>query len=384
MSRLPLLAALLIAGGVAGAAPYVPADDERVVETLPAGLRPPPRGLPLGAALAHAQEAIAAARRSGDPRWLGSARAVLTPWWAQADPPPGVRLLRATIRQSTHAFGEALLDLDALLAPGRAVPPGVRAQALLTRATVHQVRGDWAAARADCRLLQPLAPVPATACLAELQGLAGRQDDARAAFDDLAAGIGDGEGARWLAVSRAELAERSGHGLQAEAHYRAALGLRARGERPAPDADPYALGAYADLLLDQRRAAEVPPLLQGRERVDGLLLRLALAWQQLGEAARLRQAATALQARFDAARERGEQVHLREEARFELQVKGRAAVALALARADWAVQKEPADARLLWAAALAAGEPSAAEPVRRFVREQGLRDQRLAAAGAWP
>lgn len=383
MVRLLSLAVLLIAGGAAGAAPYVPADDERIVETLPAGLRPPPRGLPLGAALAHAQEAITTARRTGDPRWLGSAQAVLAPWWTQADPPPGVRLLRATIRQSTHAFDEALADLDTLLASGHALPPGVRAQALLSRASVRQVRGDWPAAQADCRALQVLASAPAAACLAELQGLAGQQDEARAAFDGLAARIGEGEPARWLAISRAELAERSGRDAQAEAHYRAALGLQSAGDRPAPDADPYALGAYADLLLVQGRAIEVPPLLQGRERVDGLLLRLALAWQQLGETGRLRQATADLQARFDAARERGEQVHLREEARFELQLKGRVAVALALARADWAVQKEPADARLLWAAAQAAGDPAAAEPVRRFVRAQGLRDRRLAAAGAW-
>ena len=45
--------------------------------------------------------------------------------------------------------------------------------------------------------------------------------------------------------------------------------------------DPYLLGAYADLLLDQGRAREAAELLKNENRADGLLLRLALAESML-------------------------------------------------------------------------------------------------------
>ena len=62
-----------------------------------------------------------------------------------------------------------------------------------------------------------------------------------------------------------------------------------------------------------------------------------------------------LAARFDATRRRGDTVHRREEARYALEVEDDPARALALARANFAVQKEPADVRLLADAARAAG-----------------------------
>ena len=54
---------------------------------------------------------------------------------------------------------------------------------------------------------------------------------------------------------------------------------------------------------------------------------------------------TLLADRFAAAKAGGVQLHLREEARFELEVRGDAATALGLALANWKIQKEPSDAR---------------------------------------
>lgn len=54
---------------------------------------------------------IGRARASSDPRDLGRARAALGRWWADADVPVEVRVLRAVIRQSLHEFGPALEDL---------------------------------------------------------------------------------------------------------------------------------------------------------------------------------------------------------------------------------------------------------------------------------
>jgi tetratricopeptide (TPR) repeat protein len=399
-----LLAAWLLgAAATVQARPYVPTSDAQVVETVRPGtsggaearlrqlkarwlaqafatdshaasaaVAAKPTAQQLGVATAYAREAIEQARREGDPRWLGSAQAALAPWWQQPEPPPAARLLRAIILQSNHDFEPALQDLNALVTDPR-VPLPLRAQAQLTRASVLQVRGRWQEAAADCRALEAVAPIESAACLAELGSLSGHADAAQAQLQKLSQGLQqqsvNGQAA-WLALMRAELAERRGRTNEALGLYQQALRAHA---------DAYTLGAYADCLLDAGRAAEVVPLLQDRQAVDGLLLRLALAWRALGpaHAQQAEQAVATLQARFNAAHLRGERVHLREEARFELQLKQRPQAALALAQANWAVQKEPADVRVLLQAARAAASPQTLAATRQWVREQGLVDARL-------
>jgi hypothetical protein len=137
------------------------------------------------------------------------------------------------------------------------------------------------------------------------------------------------------------------------------------------------LARYADLLLDHGRAEAVVALLPGEPRDDGLLLRLAIAELRLGLASagshrRL------LRARFEAARRRGEALHLGEEARFRLELESEVREALRLARENFSVQREPRDARSLLEAALAAGEPAAAEPALTWLRATGLQDVSIA------
>jgi hypothetical protein len=118
--------------------------------------------------------------------------------------------------------------------------------------------------------------------------------------------------------------------------------------------------------------------------VDGLLLRRALALRQSGQRAALAAAVAELDARFAAAERRGDGVHLREQARFELALRGDVGRALALARRNWEAQKEPADARILLEAAAAARAPAAARPVLDWIRAAGVEDVALARlAGAF-
>jgi hypothetical protein len=180
----------------------------------------------------------------------------------------------------------------------------------------------------------------------------------------------------WGAGLAAELAVRLGDPAAAERWFATALA--------AAPGDGYLLGARADFLLDAGRAAEVLPLLAGQTHADGLLLRLALAERRLpdlGDAAAAHVAT--LRDRFDASRARGDRIHMREEARFELHLAGRPQAALRLAIDNWAVQREIADARILLEAALASGQPDAARPVLDWmaatrIEEPHLRD--LAAA----
>jgi len=106
---------------------------------------------------------------------------------------------------------------------------------------------------------------------------------------------------------------------------------------------------YADLLLDAGRPAEVISLLGHRKSGDIVLLRLAIAAKAAGDP-RVAEWSALLEEGFALARATGNELHLREEARYALEVLGDAPRAVDLARRNWAVQKEPADARMLLAA----------------------------------
>ncbi len=376
----PLLLALC---GVGGALPAhaaqarVPLHDSEVVEVLRErplseqdkawrALRAQARAHPADVKLATqvAWQALRWARQDGDPRWLGQAQAALAPWWSQPVPPDDVRLLRATILQSTHDFDAALRDLRALV---QARPD--LAQAWLTLASVLQVTGQYDEALSACNALKAAgAPWHAQACGLELRSLRGEPDAAQRGLAVLVVRA-PRELSGYINLIRAELAQRQGQPDQAAALYQSVL---------ASEDDVYAQGAYADLLLDQGRAAAVVALLKGHERNDALLLRLAQAYAATGDA-ELGRSVQALHARFAAAHERGDSVHRREEARFTLYLLKRPVEALKLAQLNWQVQKEPADARILLEAAQAAGEPQAADTVRAFARRWGWADKRLEA-----
>jgi hypothetical protein len=172
----------------------------------------------------------------------------------------------------------------------------------------------------------------------------------------------------WALTVLAEIATRLGYARAAEAHFKEALSLGLR--------DTYLLGAFADFLLDEGRAKEVEALLKTDTQPDGLLLRLALAERQLASP-QLPSHVQNLSARFAANRMRGERLHLRDEARFTLYLLAKPDEALQLAKRNWAVQKEPWDARVLLEAALQAHDPLAARPVLDWLQATRLEDKRL-------
>lgn len=377
---------LLIAGAAlavvaASAAPFVPARDADVLETLPertdptvAPLRPlraaataQPKDLRAVAPFVRA--AIETAREQGDPRFLGQAQAALSPWWNDPEAPPIAALLRATIRQSLHDFEGSIADLDRLIARH---PRDV--QARLTRATALTVVGRHREAIADCEALVASAPsLVAIICRAAPESQIGR---AKAAFDRLREALEaqpriDPVIGVWGWTLAGEIAARRGDMDSAEAAYRSALAFAPR--------DAYLLGAYADLLVDTGRVRDAVALLAPHARHDALLLRLVIASSGLDEE-RARHAVwkSELAARVDAARRRGDGVHRREEALYTLAVENDAARAVALARANFNVQREPVDARVLAAAARAAGDASGLRVVQEWQSATGLEDVALA------
>lgn len=378
-SKIVAAFALACALGSAGAAPYIPASGAQVLERLPGGVGPERRDLqrlrtaldanPANLELATmlAQRYIEQSRRDGDPRYLGYAQAALAPWWSQPQPPAQVLVLRATLRQSTHQFGAALADLDQVLKQD-----SNNSQAWLTRATVQMITGDFAGARSSCMRLYSRAPeLVVQTCLSNVGSVNGA---ATASYErllqTLAARPDSAPAIRaWSTTLLGEMAARLGRRTAADTHFREALALDA--------SDSYLLAAYADFLLDGGRAAEVVRLLQDKTAADALLLRYAIALKTAGmpQAAR---ASADLAARFDAARRRRDSVHQREEARYALAVRGDAAAAVRLAKLNWAVQKEPADLRILAEAAAASGDAEARTLARNWLASSRIEDATIA------
>jgi len=365
-----LTAAALVAPQRAAAAArtYVPADAATIVAHVPArdsrelderrALAAAPDQLEVAVALARTE--VQRARTESDPRYLGRAQALLARWWKEPSPPADVLLLRATIHQSLHQFAAARADLDQLVA---ARPGDV--QAHLTRAVVATVTADYAAARESCEALVSIAsPVIAAACSAPLTALAG---DIDGAYRALARAIDTRTPAHlraWALTTLAELSMQRGDDARAEQHLRAVLAI--------DPTDSYALAALADLLPP----ADAVTLLAGYDVIDNLLVRRAIAAHRAGspEAAAL---AAAMRERISAAATRGDSLHQREEAMFTLAIDNDAPRALRLARENWDVQKELADARLLVEAAIAARDRTAAAPVLTWMEATGVRDTHL-------
>jgi tetratricopeptide (TPR) repeat protein len=385
MARACAIAALMLLWAIAfagklHAAPYVPAQEGEVVADLPTSVSPDARRAmalhklllqapdSLELALQTAGKDLEVARAQADPRFGGYAQAALAPWWSLPDPPVQVLLLRATIRQNRHDFAGALDDLARVL---KARPQD--GQAYLTRAVVREVRGDYAEAADDCRSLARLTDgIAARACLDSVGSVSGKAEESFADLRDAMAtqGAGGDKGIEsWCLTLLAEMAERLGKPDLAEQYFKRALALGL--------SDSYLLGAYADFLLDRHRPGEVIALLGGQTRNDPLLLRLALAEQQSG-AASLSAHIEDLSQRFADAHARGDRVHRREEARFALFLLQKPAEALRLAQENWAVQREPADVRILLQAALAA-DPTAGRPVVAWIAEKHFQDAASAA-----
>lgn len=358
----------------AQAAPFTPQTDSQVLERVPARQTDPaarelqalrqtwraqPQSLPAATALAWRYQAEVAA--TGDPRYMGYIQATLQPWWALPDPPAEVRVLRAVVLQFDHQFEPALVDLAAVL-EGQ---PN-HAQALAWQLAIQMVQANYPAAKISCQRLVPLvSTLLGAACQAQVLAMTGQAQTAaqvlRAALNTAGpAGVSE---RLWSLTRLAEIEAHRGDKPAARAAFEQALAL---GQE-----DVYLQAAYADFLLDEGRAADVVAQLKDRSRADVLLLRLALAAKAVGDP-RSTQVGRELQARFDAARLRGDTSHRKEESRHALALQGDVKRALKLASDNWAEQREPADARTLLEAALAARDVAAAQPVLQWLRESGF------------
>jgi hypothetical protein len=360
-------------------APFIPANDSIVLERLPFKASDPttrelrrlrdelsndPNNLDKAIVLSRRYYQLALA--DGDPRFIGYAQAALAPWWAMAEPPITVLVQRATLRQYNHDFSSALADLH--LATQRETRNGT-AWSLL--AAIHMVQAEYVAARKDCENMRGLASkLIVLACVATVDNLSGQAQQSyanlRKSYDETPTAT-PGE-KLWVITRLAEMADRLGHSSEADAYFQAALRLDIT--------DAYLQAVYAEFLLDENRMPDVVKLLKGKERSDVLLVRLALAEKALA-LPQAKEHEAAIRARFDAARMRGDKLHIQDESRFHLYFLNDSKEALRLAQENWQTQHEPSDARMLLEAALGAKDATAAKPALEWLAQSHIEDRHL-------
>jgi len=344
--------------------PYVPARDDIVLQTvasisdprvrafsaLRTALNQDPHDTTRAVKLSEAY--LDYGRDTGDARYLGRAEAVIAPWLARPPAPIPTLLVHATILQSRHYFGEARAQLHSILQRDND-----NAQAWLTLASVAQVQGDMRAARQACaHLLASSDPLIPGGCLSALNAVTGNAENAQRVLTALwpQARAEPVAVQSWIQGILADTAKYLGDGAAADRHFRQALQLT-------PE-DNFLLADYGDFLLDQKRPQEALDLLKSESQSDTSFLRQVYAEAALG----LPQATTDTQqmaGRFAALEIRGTRTYLREQAGFELFLHRDPHRALELAQQNWTVQHAPEDMQVFLEAALADGNPEAAQPV---------------------
>jgi hypothetical protein len=366
----------------AQAAPRTPTLDAEVLEKLAvragdatarqlAGLRAAllkaPTDGAVAAQLAEAYFDVASAR--GDPRYVGYAEAVVNRF---AQPLPlDLLSLRGVVRQYRHDFAGALADFAEVL---QRDPTFAMAHAW--RGAIFLVQADYVAAQKECTALYGLGRNNlGDACQGLTQAYNGQLEAGYTTLRKALDRLTEPDSRLWMLTRLGEVAAWRGMATQAQAHFTAALALGRD--------DVYLLAAWSDFLLDAGRYKEVAQLLATWESSDSLLLRLAeaeAALQLPGADKHVRMLAD----RYAAARARGDTTHRAEEARFELRLRKDAATAVSLARENYAVQREPRDARVLLEAALAAKDPASSQAARDWLRSSGFEDARTRQLGSTP
>lgn len=343
------------------AAPRVPTHLQEVIAVLPPKMTTSlvAQNLTLEQRLLQVQDLLAQAEKTGDPRYLGYAEAILQPLTNKAVIDDEVLLLRAKIYQFNHRFAQAQIDIAQVLQHQPTHP-----QALLLQASIYQVKAEFALARQSCQRLRTLNTLSlAVICEAQVDALNGKAAQSLQTMHALLASVNNLEPSQqtWFYLGLGDVFMRQGNFKQAESYYRR-LDIT----------QPVALAALSDALLAQKRYTEVSQYLQNYQQHDALLLRFALAQQALKLP--VKDLINTLNTRFSALRLRGDNSHLREQAIFTLQLLHQPQQALLLARDNWQQQHEPQDAHIYWSSAQATQAKSDLKILKTWLQQTQLQD----------
>jgi tetratricopeptide (TPR) repeat protein len=374
MMRLSVLAGVLVSAqlGALAATPVQPQRDDEVIEVLPLITRTRPAlsatakpGRPdaLAAALT-ARKDIAQARQTGDTRYWGRAQSTLSAWWDLPDAPVDIAVLQATVQQGRHEFAAS----RQVLAQALARAPS-HAQGWLNLAALERLSGHYAQALQACAKVGQT--LYAQACKLETESLQGEHAAATNGLQKLMAQAGDDAQRAWLSSLLAEAYERWGRDALAAKAYQLSLGL---------EADLYTALAFSDLALRTGRPKNALTIMSTLPETDAVLLRRAAAWKRLDDA-RWRSLLATLNGRTAELKRRGDDpsLHGRELALTALWLEDNPTAALAAARQNLTLQREPIDWWVALQSAKLAKDDVAMQALKAALRQTGLQDARLAA-----
>ena len=308
-----------------------------------------------------------AARREGDPRFLGYAGRLLQSW-PETEMSGRLYLLRATLRQSLHLFDEARADLSRVL--NDRSQQVTHNQALLILANMELVQGRYAQAKLACKKVEARFPgLIASSCSALVAARSGNAETAYQNLKQMTHSQRRQPGATecaWAEGTLADLASQLDR-PEAEDHWRRVLELSPQ--------DLYSRGQFTDWLIQRQRYAEAVRLSAGYEQIDSLAVLRAIALRKT-DPAEAEALISRLQERFEEARWRGNFLHQRDYARFLLDIQQQPAAALKYAKENWQQQREPMDTRILLRAAAAANSASLLKATRGWLTENQQQDAR--------
>ena len=354
-----------------------PLRDDEVLEVLPEITRSRPSQAAVApkvadptAASSQARHDIALARQTGDTRYWGRAQALLGPWWDRPDAPADLAILQATVQQGRHEFEASRKVLSGALvrAPGNA-------QGWLNLAALERLSARYAEALIACEAVARAGQaLYAAACRLETQSLQGQHQPAAQGLQALIAKTTVPSQRSWLYSLLAESQERWGHDAAAADAYTRSLAL---------EPDLYTSIAYSDLLLRTGKTSAALQALAKLPETDAVVLRRAAAWRRLGDM-RWTDARTILQERAAELERRGDDpaLHNRELALAALWLDDDAPRALALARRNLLLQREPLDWWVALQSARRAKDGPAIAELESAIHAAGLRDIRL--SFPWP
>jgi len=362
--------------GAVVAAPFIPSNDEEVLERLPFKAQDPinqkiralrleiqknPNDLKHVVLLARTYFQLAGSE--GDPRYIGYAQSIIQPWRSLIHPPVDIVLVRGLLFQFSHDFESASSSFKDVL-----LRDPMNGEAISWLVDLNIVQANYSEAQKYNQLFLK-ASLNENKFIYDSM-IAGIQGQSKIAYQQLFQFIQNApspnpELKEWVLIRLAEMAIRLNDPALAEKNFKEALVMDPQ--------DAFGIAAYCDFLLDQRRMHEVVELTKNKKNSDILLLRLAQAavMAKSDEASSL---INALEDRFNAATLRGDRLHLMEESRFQLKLKNNPTKALELARLNWEKQREPKDARCFLEAALAAKKPKEAQAVLQWMRETNYED----------
>lgn len=316
-------------------------------------------------ATAAARLAFLAAMAEGDPRWLGNAKAMLTPWWSDRELTADAHFVRALIRQGLHEFDLALLDLEAAIKKD-----GRRPEFWAWRFAIHMVQADIRRAQDTCKEIgQRFGPQELASCDAVMLYRSGKTAQAIAKLDALA-GHSDYQGRyamEWLTFHRGEARRVAGD-------RQAAIKIWSSYLSNGGSSHTIRL-ALIELLNQQKNYSAAWKLNGTPPRSDALLVQAIQTSKALnnGRDAELRD--EFLQ-RISQQESRGDFVNERPIIQYWLD-QGSPKKALAMAQQSWKSQKEPADAWLYARAAIESAVADQAAELLRWQAQTGYREPQL-------